>query len=139
MDVICWPPIEIITSANRPLTPDRVDSPHKLIASTDTANCLFAILLGSASRPEKEPVDFTLGDAVMSSGRLQAANLLLVDPLLDRGKADPQLQSRVTELQQLSVLWSGFAVAQHWRKIVQSSRGAVNPLRSRASATQSPR
>jgi hypothetical protein len=129
MEVICWPPIEIIPSAIRPLT--RTASTHQLVTATDAANCLFAIHLGSASRPEKEPVDFTLRDAVMSSGRLEAAALLLVDPLLDRGKADPQSQSRVTELQHLSVFLSGFAVPQHRRKIV-----GVTAFRSRVSATR---
>ena len=65
MEVICWPPIEIIPSAIRPLT--RTASTHQLVTATDAANCLFAIHLGSASRPEKEPVDFTLRDAVMSA------------------------------------------------------------------------
>jgi hypothetical protein len=37
----------------------------------------------------------------MSSSRLDAANFLLVNPLLDRWEADSQLQRGVTELQQV--------------------------------------
>jgi hypothetical protein len=40
----------------------------------------------------------------MSSSRLDAANFLLVNPLFDRREANPQLQGRVTELQQLLIL-----------------------------------
>jgi hypothetical protein len=40
----------------------------------------------------------------MSSSRLNAANFILVNPLLDRWEADSQLQRGVTELQQLLIL-----------------------------------
>src|SRR4029077_10826068 len=69
---------------------------------------------------------------MMSPCGLDAANLLLVNPLLDRGKADPQLQSRVTELQQLLILLSGFAVPRHRSEIVQSMQSRVNRIARRS-------
>src|SRR5580692_4526211 len=71
--------------------PNGIDSSHELIPPADAAYYLFAFLLGSASRPEKQPVQFTLRDAVMSPNRLHAANLLPVNPLFDGGETDAQL------------------------------------------------
>jgi hypothetical protein len=92
MDVICWPPIEIIISAIRPLM--------------RTASIL----------------------PMMSSGRLDATNLLLVNPLFDGGETDPQLQSRIAELQQFVILPPGFACSRHRNAILQSASGAVNTV-----------
>ena len=83
-----------------------IDSSNELIPTTDAANYLLAFRLRFALGSEEEPVQFALRDAMMSSGRSDAANLLPVDPLFDRGKADSQLQSCVPELQQFPVLWS---------------------------------
>src|SRR2546427_8267642 len=62
----------------------------------------------------------------MPSGCLDAANFLLVNPLLDRGEANPQLQSSITELQQLAIFRRGFTVPRHRNEIVQSTQGTVN-------------
>jgi hypothetical protein len=64
----------------------------------------------------------------MSSGGLDAANLLLIYPLLDRGKADPQLQGRVAELQQSLIIPFGFAVLLHRDAIVTIMKYAVNSV-----------
>jgi len=77
---------------------DRFDSSDQLISSADVAAQQLSFFLGLGSGAEKQPVHFTHRYAVMSAGGTDAADLLLVNPLLDGGKADPQLQGRVAEL-----------------------------------------
>ncbi len=97
IEVICWSPMEIFTSAMRPLMRTRVDAPHQLIPSTHASNQGGSF--GRSLRPgtEQQAVDLSLGNPVVSAGGLSAANLLLVNPLLDSRKADRQLQSGVAE------------------------------------------
>jgi hypothetical protein len=77
---------------------NRIDSSHQLVPPAHPADYKLALLLRLASRPEQQPIDFALGNTVMSSGGLNTADFLPVDPLFDRGKADSQLQSSVPEL-----------------------------------------
>src|ERR1700676_314292 len=77
---------------------DSIDSSDKLITSANAADHQFAFLLRFAPRSEKQPVQFALRDAMVSPRRANAAQLFLVDPLLNRGEADSQLQSRVPQL-----------------------------------------
>lgn len=80
---------------------DRFDASYQLIASADLAHDLFAVSFGFASGSEEQLVHFSSRDTVMASCGLDAANFFLVDPLLDGGKADAELQSGVTQFEQL--------------------------------------
>src|SRR5580704_18792277 len=70
---------------------NRIDSSHQLVPSTYAADHQLAFFLRFPSGSEKQPVHFAFRNAVMSPRRPNAANLLLINPLLDGGKADPQL------------------------------------------------
>jgi hypothetical protein len=69
-----------------------IDAADELVASAEAADSLGAVVGRLAACAEEQSVDFTLRDQVMASGCLHAAQLFLVDPLLDGGKADAQLQ-----------------------------------------------
>jgi hypothetical protein len=58
----------------------------------------------------------------MSSRSPIASNLLLVNPLLNRWKADPQLQSCISKLQQSLNISLGFAVLLHRDAIVTTTK-----------------
>jgi hypothetical protein len=62
-----------------------------LIPTADATHNLLTLCLGFASRPEKQPIHFPFWNAVMASSGSNAANFLLVNPLLYRWKANPQL------------------------------------------------
>jgi hypothetical protein len=104
-----------------------LDSSNQLVPSADSASSLLAFLLRFASRSEKQAVKFALRDAVMPSGRLHTLNFVFVNPLLDGGEAYPQLQCRVSQLQQLFVLPRGLAFRRHRNEIVQPEQGTVKP------------
>jgi hypothetical protein len=62
----------------------------------------------------------------MSASRPDAANFLLVNPLLDRREADPQLQGRLSKLQQFLNIPFGFALVLHPDAIVARTKFSVN-------------
>src|SRR5579862_346814 len=70
---------------------DRIDASHQLIASADPPQHILAFFFGFASRPVEQLVYLASGNAVVSPGSLDAANLLLVNPLRDGREADPKL------------------------------------------------
>jgi hypothetical protein len=71
-----------------------LDATHQLIAATDAAQDVLADSFVGAPGAKQQAVHFRPRNAVVAAGSAHAANLLLVDPLLDGGKADAQLQSR---------------------------------------------
>ena len=52
-------------------------------------------------RPEQQPVDFTLRNAMVSSCRSDAADFPLVNPLFDGWEADAKFEGRFSRLEQL--------------------------------------
>ena len=90
----------------------------------------LALLLGLAAGSEKQSVHFALRDTVMPSHSLIASNLLLVNPLLYRWKADPHLQSRIAKLQQALNSPFGFAVLLHRDAIVTTTKFPVDSVAS---------
>src|SRR6202140_1667654 len=105
-------------------------STHKLIPTTHAPDFFFALLLGLATGSEKQSVHFALRDTMMSSRSPIASNLLLVNPLLNRWKADPQLQSCISKLQQSLNIPFGFAVLLHRDAIVTTTKFPVNSVAS---------
>ena len=90
-----------------------LDSADQLVSSTESAHDKLPLRRRSCPGPKEQSVHFALWNTVVSSGSANAANLLLVNPLLNRGKADPQLQSRISQPQQrLSILF-GLVVLPH--------------------------
>jgi hypothetical protein len=71
----------------------RVNAADKLVSSAYATNRKVSLGASFAPGPEQKAIYLTSGYAVMSSGRLNASNLPLVNPLLDRGEADTELQS----------------------------------------------
>jgi hypothetical protein len=67
---------------------------------------------------------------MMSSRSAIASNLLLVNPLLNRGKADSQLQSCIWQPQQFLNTPFGFAVLPHRDAIVTATKFPVNFISS---------
>ena len=117
---------------------DRIDAPHQLIAPADAANNELTFFLRAASCSKEQLVHFALRDAMMSAGRLEAANLLLVNPLLDGRKADPQLKSRITEIEQALGDLVRFVEPRHRNEIVQPTNATVNTLNSPALQSRKP-
>jgi hypothetical protein len=68
-----------------------------LIPSTDSTHRSVSLRNRFSPGSEEQPVQLTLRDAVMAADGLDAPNFLFVNPLLNRRKADPQLQSCVTQ------------------------------------------
>jgi hypothetical protein len=101
-----------------------------LITTTHAPDFFLALLLGLATGSEKQSVHFAQRDTMMSSGSLIALNLLLVNPLLNRGKADPQLQSCISQFQQSLNIPLGFAVLLHRDAIVTTTKFPVNAVAS---------
>ena len=66
----------------------------------------------------------------MSSRSTIALNLLLVNPLLNRGKADPELQSCISKLAESPNIPFGFAVLLHRDAIVTTTKFPVNAVAS---------
>ena len=64
----------------------------------------------------------------MSSRRLIASNLLLVNRLLNCRKADPQLQSCISQPQQFLNIPFGFAVLLHRAAIVATTKSTFNSI-----------
>jgi hypothetical protein len=89
-------------------------------------------LLGAAASAEEQLVDFGSRDAVVSAGGLNAANLFLVNPLLDGGEADAQLQGCIAKVEQIVGIRTGtprgFTLLRHRNEIVQPLQGTVNML-----------
>src|ERR1035438_5261725 len=67
---------------------------------------------------------------MVSSGGLDTPNFLLINPLLDGGEADPQLQGSVAKFQQAFRVLLGFGAPLHRNEIVQSTPDPVNTLNS---------
>jgi hypothetical protein len=67
---------------------------------------------------------------MMSAHSLIAANLLPVNPLLNRWKANPQLQSCISKLQQSLYIPFGFADLPHRDAIVPTTKFPVNSVAS---------
>jgi hypothetical protein len=65
---------------------------------------------------------------MVSSGGLDTPNFLLINPLLDGGEADPQLQGSVAKFQQAFRVLLGFGAPLHRNEIVPSTPDAVNTL-----------
>jgi hypothetical protein len=134
IDVICCSPMEIFTSAIRPLMrgDDRrdlllsdgnlyfrhqaadahlIDAPNQLIAPADAARRVRTLRSGFASGAEEQAVDLALWNQVMASGRSYAAQFSLINPLLDGWETDAELKGGIARLQQpfLPGCWrSGF-------------------------------
>jgi hypothetical protein len=106
IDVICCSPIEIFTSAISPLIAHTIDSPNELIPSADTAHHLPALGSCLTAFPEKQAIDFALGNSMVSSGGANALDLPRINPLFYCGKADSKLQNRFPQFEHLFVLLS---------------------------------
>jgi len=77
---------------------DGLNPPYQLIATTHAPKFLLAIRFSFTAASKQKSVHFALRNAMMSTRSLDAANFFLVNPLLDRGVANPQLQSGVRKL-----------------------------------------
>lgn len=77
-----------------------LDSPDQLVSATEVAHNHGSLGSGFTSRPKQQPVHFTLRNSVVSPGGANASDLLLVNPLLDRGEADTKFYRRLPRLQQ---------------------------------------
>ena len=66
----------------------------------------------------------------MPSSSWQAADFLFINPLLDGGKADSQLQGGVAEFEKLYVVLSvcGFAASWHRNKVQSLNRDSQQHL-----------
>src|SRR6202034_1562744 len=91
----------------------------------------------SAASPEKQFVDLALGDAVMSSGGWDTAYSLFVNPLLNGGEADSQLQCGVWQPKHLLCISSQLYWWPHQNGILASKFGTVNTPGLRASGSVS--
>jgi hypothetical protein len=107
-----------------------LNSSYQLIATTQAPDFIFALLLGLGAGSEKQPVHFALRNTMMSSRSPIASNLVPVNPLLNRWKTDPQLQSCVSKLQQSLNIPLGFAVLAHRDAIVTTTKFPVNSVAS---------
>src|ERR1700728_2638426 len=105
---------------------NRIDASPQLIAPTDPADGLLSFVFRSAASPEKQFVDLALGDAVMSSGGWDTAYSLFVNPLLNGGEADSQLQCGVWQPKHLLCISSQFYWLPHQNGILASKFGTVN-------------
>ena len=82
-DVMCCPPIEILTCAIKPLVLISIDTPHELIAAADAAEAQASFAHWEASGHfVQKLIEFRLRNAVMPSRRLHGTKLFLVDPYL---------------------------------------------------------
>src|SRR6266853_3284364 len=76
------------------------DPAHQLISPADAPEAAASSQRVFFIGARQEALDFGRGNAVVPSSRLYAAQLLLVDPLLERGIADPQRPRRVAWVEQ---------------------------------------
>jgi len=67
------------------------DAADELIASADTAESRAALAYFAAvGSPIEKFIDLLLGDTMMTAGGLDGADLAFINPLFERGIADPQ-------------------------------------------------
>ena len=87
-EVMSCPPTDRVTWAYQAADADIDDAADKLIAATDALVGDAAFAFVAAARAIEQSIHLSLRNAVMSAGRLYAAQFVAVDPLFDRGIAD---------------------------------------------------
>ena len=87
-EVICWPPTEILISAISPLMRTRSMRPTNWFLPLTRAHGQDSVGACSTSGTKQEAIHLASRNSVMASCRFHAANLALINPLLDSGETD---------------------------------------------------
>src|SRR5215471_13409183 len=107
-----------------------LNSPDQLVSAAQAAHHQCALRGSLCSRAKQQAVVFALRNAVMPPGGANAANLLPVNPLLNRRLADLNLHRRVAWFEQFLGL-GGLQLAIFWHlepnRTVAKRRGSNNP------------